>query len=230
MWLILILIVAAYLIGSIPFGLLVGLAKGVDIRKSGSGNIGATNAGRVLGKTYGIAVFLLDVLKGLLPTLIFGFYVQGAWTAEPPVTGAAIFLWWIAAAGACICGHVFPIYLGFRGGKGVATSLGVLLGFYPLLTWPGLIAFGVWIALTGITRYVSVGSVGAAAAFPIIFAVMVRLTGPADRGFDFDRLWPLYAFSLAMAGLVIFRHRGNLKRLMAGTESKIGSTSKPAAS
>jgi glycerol-3-phosphate acyltransferase PlsY len=230
MLLMLFFILAAYLIGSIPFGLLVGLVRGVDIRTQGSGNIGATNAGRVLGKPYGIAVFLLDVLKGLLPTLLFGFYVQGLWTTEPPVGGAAIFLWWITAGAACICGHIFPIYLGFRGGKGVATSLGVLLGFYPWLTWPGLIGFGVWGVLTGLTRYVSVGSVGAAAAFPIIFAMMVHWTGADDRGFDFQRLWPLYGFSVAMAVLVIFRHRGNLKRLMAGTESKLGSSDKPVAS
>lgn len=211
----LVLIVIAYLVGSIPFGLIVSRAKGIDIRSHGSGNIGATNVGRVLGRPYGLLVFGLDLLKGLVPTLLAGGPVHQAAT-----TPALRCLLWMAVAAACIFGHMFPLYLNFKGGKGVATSLGALLGIYPYFTIPGLIAFGVWIVLTFSTRYVSVGSCGAAVALPIIFAMAVHLRrqtwgSPTD-------LWPLYAFAVVLAGLVIYRHRTNLQRLAAGTESKIG--------
>lgn len=205
-------ILAGYLVGSVPFGLLAGRLKGIDIRQHGSGNIGATNAGRVLGRGYGVAVFALDLLKGLVPVAVAGQVLQGR--AEH-----VAFLWvWLSVAGACILGHMFPIYLGFKGGKGVATSLGVILGIYPYFTWPGLIAFGLWILVTGTTRYVSLGSVVAAGAFPIIFAVFA---GGGLYGSE-GTLWPLQLFAIIMGVLVIYRHRSNLRRLAQGTEAKIG--------
>lgn len=208
-------IVGAYLIGSIPFGLLIGQMKGVDIRKQGSGNIGATNVGRVLGKKFGLAAFVLDMLKGLVPVVV------GKQLLDRQGAGIGIdttVLWfWLAVGGACIVGHMFPVYLRFRGGKGVATSLGVILGFYPYFTWPGLVAFGVWIALTWTTSYVSVGSMVAAGAFPVLFALFAGSGewGPARY------LWPLYVFAATIGILVIYRHRGNLRRLMHGTEPKV---------
>ena len=210
------MVVVSYLIGSIPFGLLVGRAKGVDIRTKGSGNIGATNVGRVLGRGYGMAVFALDMLKGFTPT-----FAAGLWLASwDEGLAAGDCLLWVAVAAGCIFGHVFSVYLGFRGGKGVATSLGVLLGVYPYFTWAGLMVFGLWIVLTLVTRYVSVGSVVAVGVFPVVFAAMAYWHR-ANWG-TIDRVWPLHVFAVVAAGLVIYRHRGNIGRLMAGTESKIG--------
>lgn len=210
-------VLLGYLAGSIPFGLLVGRLKGVDIRTQGSGNIGATNAGRVLGKPYGVLVFLLDLLKGLLPVLLAGALLRNRLAGSGP---AEAHLLWVLVAAACIAGHMFPVFLGFRGGKGVATSLGALLGIFPYFTWPGLAAFGVWVVITFATRYVSAGSVAAAAAFPIIFALWAACGGWGGA----DRLWPLYGFAVLLASLVIYRHRGNLYRLLQGTEPKIGTS------
>lgn len=209
--------VGGYLVGAIPFGLLVGRLKGVDIRRHGSGNIGATNVGRVLGRGYGIAVFALDTLKGLLPVALAGYALSRSAGAAP---GAAVHLLWVGVATACILGHMFPVYLGFKGGKGVATSLGALLGIYPYFTWPGLLAFALWLVVTGTSRYVSVGSVTAAAAFPIMFAVLDRSGWWGAAG----GLWPLHVFAVTVAILVIYRHRSNLRRLAEGTESRIGSS------
>jgi acyl phosphate:glycerol-3-phosphate acyltransferase len=140
-------------------------------------------------------------------------YRQGAGMTE----GTTLLWLWLGVGGACIVGHMFPVYLRFRGGKGVATSLGVILGFYPYFTWPGLVAFVLWIVLTGTTGYVSVGSMVAAGAFPVLFALFASRGewGPARY------LWPLYVFAATIGILVIYRHRGNLRRLMQGTEPKI---------
>lgn len=212
------IVLGAYLCGAIPFGLLIGFARGVDVRTQGSGNIGATNVGRVLGRPYGLAAFGLDLLKGFAPVCLAGLWLSGRAGGNP--LAATDFLVWMAVAAACILGHVFPIYLGFKGGKGVATSLGVLLGIYPYFTLPGLAAFGLWIVVTGVTRYVSVGSLVAAGAFPLLFAAGAYLS--RGRWGTTQQLWPLYMFGVALALLVIYRHRSNVKRLLAGTESKIG--------
>lgn len=210
-------ILAGYLIASIPFGLLVGRLKGVDVRRHGSGNIGATNVGRVLGAPYGIGVFVLDLLKGLLPVVVAGSLLHRA--APAGANQAALLGWWLGVAGACIIGHMFPIYLGFKGGKGVATSLGVLLGIYPYFTWPALGVFGLWAVVTLTTRYVSLGSVVAAAAFPVLVGILAGSGAWGSRA----GLWPLHLFSIIVAVLVIYRHRSNLRRLMQGVESRIGS-------
>jgi acyl phosphate:glycerol-3-phosphate acyltransferase len=216
-------ILAGYLCGSIPFGLLLGWLKGVDIRTQGSGNIGATNVGRVLGRPWGILAFVLDVCKSLVPVLLFGLLVQRWQTAGGESIRSAVgHLLQGAMAAVCVLGHVFPVFLRFKGGKGVATSLGALLGFYPYFTCPGAIAFGLWIVLTLSTRYVSVGSVGAVAAFPIIFATLATLK--ADQWGTGRQLWPLYVFAITIAGLVVYRHRGNLRRLYQGVEPRIGSS------
>ena len=215
------LVLVGYLVGAIPFGLVVGLARGVDVRKSGSGNIGATNVGRVLGRPWGFLVFALDMLKGLIPTAAAGFIItRYLWPGVQVSQDAGAALLWITVAAAGIIGHMFPVYLRFRGGKGVATSLGVLLGIYPYFTLPVLLAFALWIVLTLTTRYVSVGSMAAATAFPIIFA-LVAWYKRRDWG-DVQSLWPLYVFGVVLAALVVYRHRGNLKRLTEGTEPRIG--------
>jgi len=211
----LVLPIAAYLIGAIPFGLLLGKAKGVDLRQHGSRNIGASNAGRVLGRRYFVMVLILDALKGFGPVFVAG-RILGA-LAGMHEQGPAFFAAWLAVALAAILGHVFPVWLRFRGGKGVATSLGVLMGLYPYYTLPGFAAVGLWLLVTATTRYISVGSITAAGAFPLLY-----LAAAWWRHWSLDRQWPLLVFAVAMAGLIVLRHRGNIARLRAGTENRIG--------
>lgn len=208
---------AAYLVGSIPFGVMIARAKGIDLRARGSGNVGATNVGRVVGRRWGCLCFALDVAKGLGPVLLVGLYLrQGGELTAFRQAG------WLATAFGAIAGHVFSFWLRFRGGKGVATSLGALLGFYPYFTYAGLAALGVWCVVVLIWRYVSLASIAAAGAFPLLF---LATCGLARR--SIQQLWPLLAFAVAMAALVVARHRGNIARLLAGTENKIGAA-KPA--
>lgn len=214
------LIVPAYLLGAIPFGLIFSKIKGIDIRQHGSGNIGATNVSRVMGKKWGYPCFALDVLKGLLPTLIAGKIIstQLAATNGDTITyGTATSsgqILWLCVATACIMGHMFPIYLKFKGGKGVATSLGVILGIWPYFTFTGIIVFLMWAAIWAWTRTVSIASIAAAAAFPIYLAILTWRI-PA---WNFSSLTPLFVFSTALAVLVIVRHKSNITRLLAGTE------------
>ncbi len=198
------LAVVAYLIGSIPFGLLiVRWVKGVDLRTVGSGNIGATNAGRVLGKAGGLGVLLLDALKGLLPTLVLARLCDE--------TSATAVL-----AGTCaILGHMFPCWLGFRGGKGVATALGVVGVLAP---WGTLAAFAAFALNFAATRIVSLGSVLAA----IVFAVYQGFWLAPDW-WSPEKRW-LTVFSAAVPLLIILRHRSNLVRLLQGKEGAWKST------
>ena len=202
---------AAYVIGSTPFGVIIARFHQVDLRSKGSGNVGATNVGRVLGRKWGFLCFFLDVGKGLGPVLAAGMLVREGSSAIPTDPQQAAML---GVAFGAIAGHVFSFYLSFRGGKGVATSLGVVLGIWPYFTYAGLCALGVWIVVTMTSRYVSLGSIAAAAAFVGLFVAL----NFADLG----RLWPLGTFAAAMAALIIFRHRTNIARLLAGTENKIG--------
>lgn len=212
---------AAYVIGATPFGVLLAKLKGVDLRKSGSGNVGATNVGRVLGRKWGYLCFVFDAAKGALPVLAAGWLLN---TLAPPEDGSlraaptwqAQLSWLLTACGA-ICGHVFSFWLKFRGGKGVATGLGVVLGVWPYFTVPGLCALALWVALTLATRYVSVGSIAAAAAFVPMVAAWCTL-----RHWPLGDLWLLLAFATAMIVLIIVRHRTNISRLIQGTENKIG--------
>lgn len=205
-----VLIAAAYLVGSIPFGVIVARAHGVDLRKVGSGNIGATNVGRTLGKKWGIVCFVLDMLKGLLPML-------AAMWMLPQEKGPTELWIWLGTGGATIIGHVFPIYLGFRGGKGVSTSLGVLLGLWPYYTVCGLVAAVSWLVTVWIWRYVSLGSIVLALSFEASLLVAIAIV----PSWKMSQLWPLVVFAVVMAGLVILRHKDNIGRLMAGTESKV---------
>ncbi|MCY2926217.1 MAG: glycerol-3-phosphate 1-O-acyltransferase PlsY [Planctomycetota bacterium] len=208
------LLAGGYLAGSIPFGVILAACKGVNLRASGSGNVGATNVGRVMGKGWGLLCFALDTAKGFAPVFLAGVVLRGR--EGQAVLSAGGQLLWIATALGCILGHVFSVWLKFRGGKGVATSLGVVMGIYPYFTWAGLAVFGLWIALTWWSRYVSLGSVVAAAAFlPIAAGLGYLLVGP-----EVARLWPLGLFAAAMAGLIVIRHRTNIARLLAGTENK----------
>jgi acyl phosphate:glycerol-3-phosphate acyltransferase len=203
----------AYLTGSLPFGFLIArYAAGIDIRKSGSGNIGATNVARVLGKKLGIAVLILDCLKGVLPTAVLPLLVS-----EP----APLRLHLAVLSGtAAILGHMFPVWLEFRGGKGVATALGVALTLAPLST---AAAFAVFVVCAALTRFASLSSILGAWTFCGVELWQLR---PTPFG---EATWSLALFSTLVPLLIVIRHRSNLVRLMRGTEPKFefGGNSKP---
>jgi acyl phosphate:glycerol-3-phosphate acyltransferase len=203
-------IVTAYLLGSVPFAFLIAWAYGKDLRTIGSGNLGATNLARAVGRKWGYLCFALDVLKGLAPMALVGVILG---VPDHPMALAL----WLLVGIAAILGHIFPVYLGFKGGKGVATSFGVALGLWPYFTVPALIALAVWIAVVLLWRYVSLASICAAAAFPIALALGML----AVEHWHPTSLWPLLIAAVAIPVLVIVRHRENLRRLATGTESKI---------
>jgi glycerol-3-phosphate acyltransferase PlsY len=209
-------IVAAYLLGSVPFAFLIAWAHGKDLRTIGSGNIGATNLARALGRKWGYLCFALDVLKGLAPMAIVGALIAG------PGNPLLLSLWLLVGI-AAILGHVFPVYLHFKGGKGVATSFGVALGLWPYFTLCALIALAVWIAAVLIWHYVSLASICAAVAFPIALVLGV-FTIPQWHS---TNLWPLLIAAVVIPILVIVRHRDNIRRLAAGTENRIRSRTSP---
>jgi glycerol-3-phosphate acyltransferase PlsY len=208
---IIIFIIIAYLIGSIPFAQIIAGAHKIDIRKVGSGNIGATNLSRALGRKWGYFCFALDVLKGFIPVFVVsGFFPDAGDTRQ---------LFCLIAVGiASIIGHIFPVYLKFKGGKGAATSFGVALGLWPYYTICALVAFTVWVFVVLIWRYVSLASIVAAVSFCITLVVGVLIV----PGWNLSSVWPLVIVSVLIPALMIFRHRENIKRLMAGTERKVG--------
>jgi glycerol-3-phosphate acyltransferase PlsY len=210
-------IALGYLSGSIPVGYLIGKSKGVDLRTVGSGNIGATNCGRVLGRKWGLTCFFLDVLKGTGPVVGTG-WAMGLMRSDLEPSGAWM---WLAVAVAAMLGHIFPVWLGFKGGKGVATGLGVVLGVYPFLTLPAVGAALTWILFAGTFRYVSLASIVAALTLPCWFGMMAGM-----RGWSWGLATPFLCVTVAMALLVIVRHRSNIGRLMRGTESRLGSSGK----
>ena len=205
-----ILIFTAYLLGSIPFGLIIAAAKKKDLRSIGSGNIGATNVSRALGKKWGYFCFLLDVLKGLVPAVCAAQLMFC-----PPTITELIYV--LVVGMAAVLGHIFPIYIRFKGGKGVATSFGVAVGIWPYYTICAAFAFAIWAIVVLLWRYVSLASIIASIAFPATLILAIILT----PGWDFVNLWPLIAAAIAILTAVILRHRQNIKRLIAGTESRI---------
>ncbi|MBN1124491.1 MAG: glycerol-3-phosphate 1-O-acyltransferase PlsY [Sedimentisphaerales bacterium] len=207
----LLLIPGAYLLGSVPFGLLIAQTKGIDLRKVGSGNIGATNVSRALGKKWAYVCFVLDCCKGLVPMLLGGLLIQ-----HEAIMIGSLFLW-LAVGCAAILGHIFSVYLKFTGGKGAATGLGVMLGLYPYYTLPGMITFLIWMALVLAFRYVSLATIVGSAAFPISLVIAIALLDT----WTFAVLWPLVLVAAIMAILVIIRHAENIKRLLDGSEAKV---------
>lgn len=209
------LIPLGFLAGSIPFGLLLGKAKGIDIREHGSGNIGSTNVFRILGKKSGITCLILDLLKGLLPVLLA---VQ---LVPDDTTGQTIEV--LTALGA-ILGHNYSPWLGFKGGKGIATTGGALLALMPAAV---VILILIFIIFTKTTKYVSIGSIATGIALPII-----TIFGSYYHGKIADGSWnkPLFIFSIVAGTLAVWKHRTNIARLRAGTEHKIGQKKKAAQS
>ncbi len=202
----------AYMFGAIPFGVLIGRWRGVDIRQAGSGNTGATNAARLLGWRLGLLVFLLDVSKGFGPTLAAGFMLrEGGYATGLPQW--AIYTTWMLVGLSCVAGHMASPFLGFRGGKGVATSLGASMAIFPDLTYPALACLGIWLVSLLVTRIVSAASLASALAFPVLFTAFAYWSHR-----DLISRWPLAAFALLTAVVVVWRHRPNISRLLAGSE------------
>lgn len=201
----------AYLLGSVPTGFLVAQAKGVDIRAVGSGNIGATNVLRTLGKPAGIFVLLVDALKGWVAVVLMTRLVLLAFGLG--VDAARMEVCQIIAALGAILGHNYTCWLQFKGGKGIATSAGVLLALVP---WALITIFIIWIVVFALTRYVSLASLAAAAALPFAsWATHESLTKVIVTG--------------AMAALAIYKHKGNIQRLLNGTEPRFGQKKEEAA-
>ncbi|MEI6438084.1 MAG: glycerol-3-phosphate 1-O-acyltransferase PlsY [Candidatus Omnitrophota bacterium] len=192
--------VMSYLLGSIPTAFIFGkVMKGIDIREHGSGNMGATNAFRVLGKGPGTAVLLLDMLKGLIPVVFLAGWLT------PGVEGR------ILAAIAVVCGHNWTCFLGFKGGKGVATSAGVLIGLtvaLPSVRWPVGLCLLSWVVCFLATAYISVASIAAAILLPVF---MIVFTAP----------FPVILLSILFCILVVVRHRPNIHRLLIGQENRV---------
>ena len=199
-----VVLIGSYLLGSIPFGYLAGRLAGIDIREAGSGNVGATNVVRVLGKQYGYPVFALDVLKGFGAVKVSMLVAPG----RPPEWNSPE-IFGILAAMSSVLGHLYPPWLKFEGGKGVATSAGALLALTPVAT---LIGVSVWIIVFWLTRYVSLASITAAVVLPIVILVV--------RSHDQNNGKPLVYAAACVAAVVIWRHRSNLSRLMRGTEPR----------
>jgi glycerol-3-phosphate acyltransferase PlsY len=196
--------VTGYLLGSFPAGYFAGRLAGVDVRKVGSGNIGATNVLRVLGKKWGIPVFAIDALKGFAAVRLAFLFVR-YWPAAKPY--AEYFA--ILGAVMSVVGHTFPVWLRFKGGKGVATSAGALIGLMPLAV---PLVFLVWLIVFQTTRYVSLASIIAAVFLPIVIGLFAR--------WKFVDTWALIYFSLLIMVLVLWRHRSNFSRLLKGTEQR----------
>ncbi len=199
-------LLAAYLLGAVPFGLLIARARGVDLRRIGSGNIGATNVSRALGRTWGILAFLLDALKGWAPAALLPLAARAA-GAEPPD------LFGVGCGVAAVVGHIWPVYLGFRGGKGVATSAGMLLGVAP---WAALAGLAAWTVVFLSSRYVSLASIVAALIVPAAGWLLPHTSNVLP--------WILTALGL----LTILRHRANIVRLCRGTENRFARKTHPA--
>jgi acyl phosphate:glycerol-3-phosphate acyltransferase len=197
-------VIGSYLLGSIPFGYLAGRIAGIDIRTCGSGNVGATNVIRTLGKGYGYPVFAADFLKGfgaVKMSILIATRVQPEWISSE--------MFGIAAAISSVLGHSFPVWLRFKGGKGVATSAGALFGLTPIAA---LVGAAIWMLTFLLTRYVSVASIAAAAALPLIILITTWVSQTSGK--------LLFYSSVFLAAVVIWRHRSNLSRLMHGTEPR----------
>ena len=202
---------AAYLLGSIPTGFLVGKARGIDIRTVGSGNIGATNVLRILGKPAGIAVLLADALKGWLAVVLVTRGIGAAFGGQATANERDAQM--MLAALCAILGHNYTCWLWFKGGKGIATTAGVLTALVP---WALVIILSIWIVLFAVTRIVSVGSIAASLTLPF-------------ASFLTTKNWKLTLVTGAMGALAIYKHRANIHRLLAGTEPRMGTKSPEAA-
>lgn len=192
----------SYLLGAVPFAYLIARHYGIDVRKTGSGNVGATNVLRSVGKAAGITTLFLDAAKGFLPVFLLPAFLKAFFTFEAPQH-----LIEVVCAVSSICGHVWPVYLKFKGGKGIATSAGALVAMAPPAVLSGLI---IWILVFSLTRYVSLAS--------IVAAVVIPMAG----WYIYPSEGPLLPVTLTLIGcLAVIKHKSNIQRLINGTESRI---------
>jgi len=219
-----------YLLGSIPFAFVIGKLHGVDIRTVGSKNIGATNLGRTLGMMYFWQAFILDAAKGFVPVLVAALLIRH-WNElhyDVPPTWYPLPSWPpILTGGLCMLGHLFPVWLGFKGGKGVATGFGVVLGFWPLFTLAGVVGGLFFVFMLMVYRYISLASMSSSVVFVMVVAGLGNLSPkpawmPVETYLPWPQLWPLLIVAGIFSLLIIIRHRGNVVRLMKGTEPKVG--------
>ena len=208
------LLPVAYVLGSIPFGMVVGRMKGIDVTRHGSGNIGATNVGRLLGRKFFYLVFTLDMLKGLLPMVAAYFLLSDEKRLPSGYFAPNVYVLWLLIGFASIAGHMFSLFLKLKGGKGIATTLGVILGLFPYFTLPAMGVLAVWLIVFALFRYVSLASIIASISFPGWYLLIGKY-----------RQWPVLSDQLAMtifafvvAGLITYKHRGNIRRLLDGRE------------
>ena len=223
--------IIAFLAGSIPFGLLIAKSKGINIREHGSGNIGATNVLRIVGKPFGIACLILDLLKGLIPSVLgislftyagesnlMTIHALEPYAIELDQTKAQILQ--IITALAAILGHNYSPWIGFKGGKGIATSGGALIALMPAAV---LILIAIWAILFFTTKYVSIASIGTAVCLPI---VMIFGSWYHDKLADGTWNKPLFVFCIVIALLAVWRHRSNIKALLDGSEHQFSKKTK----
>ncbi len=218
-----VIVLVCYVLGSIPSGLIISKSQGIDIREHGSKNIGATNVWRTMGKKWGLLAFFCDTFKGWLAVKI-GVALATHFGSPVDMGHLHFHIKYlpsdyagIAAALGCIVGHNFPIWLGFKGGKGVATSLGVIIGMMPLVS---ILIFAVWLVVLQVSRYVSLASLVASLSLPI--AVVLCLFFGPRQGWAAVHGWGNFYFGVVAAAMVFKRHIPNIKRLMAGTELRFG--------
>ena len=210
--------VAAYLVGSFPTAHLLARSRGVDLGAVGSRNYGATNLGRTLGRSWGILCFAIDALKGAIPVLAAG-WLLGALGAAAGRFSTETAWCWLAVAGAAIVGHTLSPWIGFKGGKGVATGFGALVAIWPVLTLPAALALVLWAAILAISRIISLASMVAAISIPC----SVLVAALAANGLAGVRAAvPFLAATGAIAAFVVWKHRANIARMRAGTEPRVG--------
>lgn len=210
-------IVGGFLLGSIPWGVIIASCHGIDIRQHGSKNIGATNVGRVLGRKFGFLCFALDALKGAIGVILVSRFVVPEATSAETIQGVLVPLVGLAA----ILGHVFSPWVGFKGGKGVATTFGALLAMWPLMTYPAIGALIIWLVVVATVRIVSLASMLAALALPTLFILNVGWPLDATGRERVTHYLPLLGFATALAVLVVSKHRANISRLLNGTEPRV---------
>jgi glycerol-3-phosphate acyltransferase PlsY len=214
----------AFACGSIPFGPIVARLRGIDLRTVGSGNIGATNVGRALGWKWGVLVYVLDAIKGAAPVLAAGA-MAGILGKPADEVAPADMWWWLLMPIASVLGHMFSPFVGFKGGKGVATGSGAMLAVWPTLTGPLLVAIGLWAVLLAATRYMSVASMAAAISIPLTVAAAAAIRtgdGTPDGELPLRHALPAIIVTGGVALLVVWKHRPNIERLLAGKENRLG--------
>jgi glycerol-3-phosphate acyltransferase PlsY len=214
----------AFACGSIPFGPIVARLRGIDLRTVGSGNIGATNVGRALGWKWGVLVYVLDAIKGAAPVLVAGA-MAGILGKPADEVAPADMWWWLLMPIASVLGHMFSPFVGFKGGKGVATGSGAMLAVWPTLTGPLLVAIGLWAVLLAATRYMSVASMAAAISIPLTVAAAAAIRtgdGTPDGELPIRHALPAIIVTGGVALLVVWKHRPNIERLLAGKENRLG--------